>query len=491
MAADPLRGIERGKGPLRSYSNLQRADPDLVLIPRDAGQLADIFDHARTSGRRVTLRSGGHAFDAQSLGDDIVVLMRRFSGIAVDSRNQEVTAEAGATWGAILAQLEPRGLVPRSVVTTSHASVGGTLSSDCLSRFSPRHGKEAAAVKRLTLLTVDGKQLDCERPPDGKPRSRWSARERAFMAAIGGFGQVGAILDVTFDVRRIGPPRIGVRTVVSKLNGFDHLGDRLVAETAKTRAGAAGWDAISAALYPAGPDTQTALLFTSELTEDRARRRFLLHEPRNPLRVLAEWMMQSPSLSALLSALFFAWLPRESEYIDDLADFVFFMDGNVLAKRIAECVGWEMHALQQTFVVPERRDALVAWLKWADELLSARGLRPTLQDVLFLPGDRPFYLSPNPGGAGFAVSYAFETADPKTRQRVEEAFEDMTEELASPRYRGRVSLVKNVCAKPATIEAMYGADARDFFAVKRRLDPAGILRSNSLARWFPNVTLGP
>lgn len=50
--------------------------------------------------------------------------------------------------------------------------------------------------------------------------------------------------------------------------------------------------------------------------------------------------------------------------------------------------------------------------------------------------------------------------------------------------KGRVSLVKNVYATRATLQAMYGESAGRFFELKLLLDPDGLLCNDFLDRTF-------
>ena len=84
------------------------------------------------------------------------------------------------------------------------------------------------------------------------------------------------------------------------------------------------------------------------------------------------------------------------------------------------------------------------------------------------------------------MSYAFETGDRDELRRVEAAFRELADTLWA-QFRGRVYLVKNVCADPATLAAMYGDNARAFFALKRELDPGCVLRNEFLERTFGDL----
>lgn len=473
---------------LESYSGLYRAYAR-VYYPNDEDQLSCVFEFAQKTKRKVTLRGGGHAFDEQSLGNDIIVSMEKFNSIKVIAGSNRVCVGAGATWGAILSELKRHGLVPFGTVTASHATAGGTVAADCLSRFSPRFGKEAKSVTALRLMTIDHGVIKCTRPLAGPP---WTLEEQAFMAAVGGFGYLGALLDVTYDVRPFKRP--AVLTQVRTHRSFANLAGDLIPATAKARASAPGhggilWEAISAGLYPAGGDKPSSMLFSSKLTTSCKRRPFLLHYPHNPLVILAEWLMRVPILHEVLSRWFFERTPDGATYIDGLRGYLFFMDANALAKRIARRFGFDLKTVQQTFVVPadpcqdapKAQQVLVDWLDRAHKLFGARKLTPTISDVLYLPEDMAFCLSPNAKRAGFAVSYAFETSNAGTIASVQRAFADLADVLWHD-FDGRVSLVKNVHVYRDTLRAMYGADAAEFLQLKTQLDSTGVLRNGFFDR---------
>ena len=154
--------------------------------------------------------------------------MRAFDRIAIDPRRRLLTVGPGATWGAIVARLQPLGLVPYVTVTTAHATAGGTLSGDCLSRFSPAYGKEGRHIEHFTLMTVDGHEHVCRAPAPGALPTTLS--ERLFCAVIGGLGYIGAVTSITHAVLHVGETRgrIGVESRVFKYTSFRELATELV-----------------------------------------------------------------------------------------------------------------------------------------------------------------------------------------------------------------------------------------------------------------------
>jgi decaprenylphospho-beta-D-ribofuranose 2-oxidase len=475
-----------------------------VLTPADVDELRRIFAYAREAGHRVTLRAGGHSFDAQALGDDLVVSMMRLNSIEV-LPEEKLRVGPGATWGAILTALEPHGLVPGVTVTTEHATAGGTLSGDCLSRFSPSYGKEGEWIESFDLLTTEGELLCCTPPKDDTPPSAWTPEQRAFCGVIGGLGYLGAVVSITYCVRSVGSTegRIGVRTIVRKFHSFADLAADLVPTARRMRREGADpqdpekLDAIWSALDTRGKGTETALFFTSTYTTATDRRRMPLHRPRLLIRLFVEWLMRVPFFAKLLWSFYFNFMFSDGEeYIDDIEGFDFFMDGNARAKRIGKSLGFKMRNAQQTFVVPSdpgteggwdrAMDDLVEWLEFVHRFLAERDLTPTLNDVLFLPRDLPFLLSASADLPGFAVSYAFETSNRRRLERVEAAFSELADALWE-KFHGRVYLVKNVFAKQETLAKMYGDHAAEFVHLKRELDPGDLLRNDFLERTFGDL----
>jgi decaprenylphospho-beta-D-ribofuranose 2-oxidase len=505
LPPNSLDGILHKRETLSCYTSLYTEDA-LVYAPVDVAELERIFERARKDERRVTLRAGGHAFDEQAMGSDLVVLMTRLKGIEVDVLNARMTVGAGTTWGEVFDRLEPLGLVPFSTVTTRHATCGGTLASDCLSRFSPAYGKEAEHILSFDFLAFDGQRILCTPPAAAKAKPTWTLGERIFCAAIGGFGLLGAAVSITYALLHVGETdgKIGVESRLKKYRTYRDLARELVplvreiTERKKKNAidRTAHPEAVFSALFNV-KKAQYAILLHSTYTTSRARNRLAIHQPNASFRLLAECLLRSQTLNVLTWPVFYALLFRAGEtYIDDLQGFTFFMDGNRNAKELGQSLGFAMKAIQQTFVVPanggvahvgwdEADERLAGFLERAHEKFESVGLEPTLFDVLFIPRDDRAFLSPSYDLDGFAVSYAFETSDASKLDRVKRCFVELSDDLLG--IGGRVSLVKNVHADPTTLATMYADGIPKLRALKRTLDPKGLLRSDFIDRNLPQL----
>jgi decaprenylphospho-beta-D-ribofuranose 2-oxidase len=480
------------------YTNLYEGKA-WVVAPSSVEQLREVFAYARESGRRVTMRGGGHSFDAQPIGDDLVVSTEKLNSIEL-LRDDRVRVGPGAKWGEIFAVTQPQGLVPAITVTTENATAGGTLSADCLSRFSPAYGKEGTRIESFELLTTQGELLQCSPAPAGASWDEMTREQRAFRGAIGGFGYLGAVVSITYRLLRVGASedgRIGVRTYARTYEGFEHLLGDLLPATEQTYVEDSDpndpqkLDAIWSGLVTTRGGRQQTFLFTAAFTPDSKRHKLILHRPKLLIRIPYEWLLRVGWTARILWSLAFRIGFSKDEYIDDLEGFTFFMDGNARAKRIGKWFGFPMRNIQQTFVLPfdpngghgwqAGHDALFDWLGRVTRLFDERGLTPTLQDVLFLPADEPFLLSSSSAGPGFAVSYAFETSKRSTLEAARQAFTELADMLWKD-FGGRVHLVKNVVASQATLADMYRDGAERFFALKGELDPSWVLRNDFLER---------
>jgi hypothetical protein len=76
----------------------------------------------------------------------------------------------------------------------------------------------------------------------------------------------------------------------------------------------------------------------------------IVHEPRSFLRRLGEFLIRWPAANRVFWWL--AFVTRGRRYIDPIADYTFFMDGNVRAHELGRRLGLGMRVVQQSFLVP-------------------------------------------------------------------------------------------------------------------------------------------
>ncbi len=473
-----------------------------VCIPRDSDELRRVLQQASSAGRKLSFRSGGRSFDTQSLNDVQVISLEKLKGIKVDVEAATVTVGACDAWGEILRETTAQGLVPHAMATSSQATAGGTLSADCLSRFSPTHGKEGHHVLWFDFMKLDGELIRCSREDN----------RDVFRAVIAGLGYLGVILKICYALLRLPykAPDIAVATHFEPFVGIEQLAKKLVEQVQPLheRRGAIASEpelsgAVSAALYMNA--RREGLIMTSKYVQSTPAQRegkgTVLHQPYSfghlVLQVLA--LFELPRIIGFWYTFNIAFKqPQQRDCVDELKGYTFFQDGNDTIKRWGRAIGLPMGTRQQTFLVPwEPTDPdgsgkrLRNFLDDVDALLDARGILPTLIDVLFLPDDTQdgFLLSSSHGMAGFAVSIAFEKIVSARFAEEERALRDLAQ-LCYEKYCGRVHLVKHVYAADELLAKMY-PELQTFLRHKQTLDAQCLLQNEFLQRVFPVAVTRP
>ena len=496
-------GPDRRKTTLESYGGVKVRTA--VVKPCDAGELGEAL--SGDDARCVTFRDGGHAFDTQSLNDSLVVSLEQFRRIDVDPANATVTAGAGARWGDILRETSKHGLVPYVMVTTSYASAAGTLSADALSRFSPTLAREGHHVERFSLVPM--------RAPYAPVECSRTQNKDLFDTVIGGLGYVGAVVDVTHRLLRV-PTKpgevIAVATTFEKVQGLEQIAARCLANVRRD-AHKGNWRRSKEAVAKAEQDPlgeacavsfavnlmwkETGLLATSRYVSvpPSALKRSVFHSPKS----IGSWLLQFAALFPLLRNIGF-WLvfqwgySKPAKYVDELSGYTFFEDSNRNLRYLLRRLWFPMGIRQQTYVIPydpaapdESERELAAFMREAKTLLDAKKLTPTLIDVLYLPeesGDS-FALSSSRKLPGYAVTLTFEKLW-STRFPKEEAALSEIAELCD-RHRGRVHLVKNVCAPDGLVDAQYAEGIAKMDAVRRKTGARDRLYNGFLRRVLPRL----
>ncbi len=185
--------------------------PAVVVKTTSEQELVHTLQVARARGIPVSVRGAGHSCRAQSLCE---------GGIVIDNSGGEphvvldeeglATLTTRSRWGDVETALNLGGrTVP---VLTDHlaTAVGGTLSVAGYGARSLLYGAQLDQVERLRLILPDGS-------------ARWcSEQENAelFQFALGGFGQVGVIEQA---VMRTLPYRPAVRIQLNRFASFSQL----------------------------------------------------------------------------------------------------------------------------------------------------------------------------------------------------------------------------------------------------------------------------
>src|SRR4051794_139369 len=146
------------------------AGRSLLVEPRSVDDVRNAFESAYMNHVRVAVRGGGHSFHDQALhsgdnGEQMILSTRYFDSIEFAPNGDALTVRigAGVKWIDYYNAAVPRASLtgeplrlPGSLQTGRNATAGGTMSGDCLSRFSGILGKESQWIESFRIVTTDG-----------------------------------------------------------------------------------------------------------------------------------------------------------------------------------------------------------------------------------------------------------------------------------------------------------------------------------------------
>jgi cytokinin dehydrogenase len=172
----------------RIYFNL----PEAVVYPKTTEALAQTLRQYHQQGKAVSIRNTGHSVNGQTLTSGVQVNIGGIQHAKVNWEKLEVTVGAGTSWHDILRAIKfPRYCLPIFPNNPGQQiKIGGTASVGGVGFYSARVGGLWNHVSRLTLVTMTGQVIQC------------SPKQHAnfFYYALGGFGRIGVISELTIRI---------------------------------------------------------------------------------------------------------------------------------------------------------------------------------------------------------------------------------------------------------------------------------------------------
>jgi decaprenylphospho-beta-D-ribofuranose 2-oxidase len=179
----------------------------LRLRPHSVDELVAALELARDRGGAITRGMGRSYGDAAQLSGGLVVDTGGLRRLELDPVRGSVMAQAGVTFGELLAASVPAGWIVPVVPGTQHVSVGGAIASDIHGKSHGVAGTFSRHVEALGLLTATGETLEL------------GPEDALFLATAGGMGLTGVILWARIALLRVSGPLLAVDT--DRVEGLD------------------------------------------------------------------------------------------------------------------------------------------------------------------------------------------------------------------------------------------------------------------------------
>ncbi|HEU0054181.1 MAG TPA: FAD-binding oxidoreductase [Longimicrobium sp.] len=422
-----------------------------VFRPEKVAELREVV--AGGAGGVVS-RGLGRAYGDAALNEDgaVVSHLRLNRMLAFDAETGVLECEAGVSFAEIIGAFLPRGWFLPVTPGTKFVTVGGAIACDVHGKNHHRDGTIASFVESFRLLTPARGEIACSRGENAD----------AFWATLGGMGLTGAIVSARLRLLRVESAWVTVDH--HRARNVDHALELFASSDEKYRYSVAWIDALArGASLGRGVLMRGDHAPASMVAKDDPLRAVAKRRGRVPADAPA-FLLNRLTVGAF-NRVYHAAHPDRAGRLEPLDPFFYPLDAVGEWNRL---YGKRGFAQYQLVVPPERgRDALVKVL----EMASKSG-RASFLAVLKRFGEA------NPALLSFPTAGWTLTLDLPVAPGLAELLRAFDRVVLGA--GGRVYLAKDAALDAATFAAMY-PNAERFRAVKRDLDPDGVLTS-SLAR---------
>jgi FAD/FMN-containing dehydrogenase len=184
-----------------------RHSPGTILLPRDAGEVAQAIRYAAGTELPVSVRSGGHGLSGRSSNDGGIVLdLSRMDGVEVlDPGTGLVRVGTGARWAQVASALSRYDL---AISAGDHGGVGvgGLATAGGIGWMVREYGLTIDHIRAATVVLADGSvvRADAGHEPD------------LFWAVRGAGSYVGVVTDLDIEAMRL--PGVAVGQVALEID---------------------------------------------------------------------------------------------------------------------------------------------------------------------------------------------------------------------------------------------------------------------------------
>jgi FAD/FMN-containing dehydrogenase len=454
-----MRPVFAGGAVVNDVTRINPIVVDRVLVPTT---IAEIVEALRLNPGPVSIGGGRFSQGGQTATEHALQIdMRRLDGVVAFSKERkEITVQAGITWRKLQEYLDPYDLSVQIMQSYANFTVGGSLSVNVHGRYIG-HGPLVLSVRSIRLALADG-TLVAASPTE---------RSDIFYGAVGGYGGLGVIVEATLGLAD--DVRVERRSVVMPLGAYREFFTKNIRDDA---------DVIfhNADIYPGAFDTVRATSFVRTEKPVTVRDRLIPADKcywgdRVGMRIIADWPGGKALRRYLIDPILFhgervEWRNYEASY--DVKEL------EPVSRRTSTYV------LQEYFVPVARLEEFVRSMAEILNRHQVNVLNVSIRHARQDPGTLLAWARTEV--FAFVLYYRQGTTAPER-----EAVGDWTRELidAATARGGAYYLPYQIHATERQFREAYPR-ADEYFALKRRLDPANKFR-NKLWDAYYNPAPGP
>jgi len=177
-----------------------------VIAPKSVDEVVAAI---KASSGPISIGGGRFSMGGQTAIDNGLQLDMRDYDQVVDfsAEDRWITVQSGMSWRELQEYIDPHGLSVKIMQTYANFSVGGSVSVNVHGRYIG-HGPIISSVKELQLVLADGSVVQATRLEN----------PHLFRAAIGGYGGIGVITEVTLELEK--NEKVGRQTKVMPISEY-------------------------------------------------------------------------------------------------------------------------------------------------------------------------------------------------------------------------------------------------------------------------------
>ena len=173
--------------------------PALVVRAASTDDVARTIRFARSEGRPIAVRGGGHSVAGFSTCDDGIVLdLSQLNDVALDAKSQRAFAGGGTRWKDFDAATQQHGLATTGGLVSS-TGIGGLTLGGGFGHLVRKYGLTCDNLLSAEVVTADGTVVHASE----------SQNPELFWALRGGGGNFGVVTRFELDLHPVGPIVLG------------------------------------------------------------------------------------------------------------------------------------------------------------------------------------------------------------------------------------------------------------------------------------------
>ena len=207
-------------GPRSSYEYVEGwgmavGAPARVLRPETVEEVQAVLESARREGVSVGLRGAGCSYGDASINatGHVLDITRMNKVLHFDPQTGLADLEAGVTLETLWKHVLPQGWWPLVVAGTMYPTMAGCAAMNIHGKNNFKVGTFGDAIQEFDIVLPSGELRTCSRELEGD----------LFHAAIGGFGMLGCITRVKLQTKRVYSGDLEVKGV--SVQGLDEMMD--------------------------------------------------------------------------------------------------------------------------------------------------------------------------------------------------------------------------------------------------------------------------